>query len=77
MIRKIEIEIVVVMDADGDYVVGVDQDQAQEMFDNDIGGNGPRRVIKLKVLMAPPKYEEGPTVNVPDTAGIIEAAAAE
>jgi hypothetical protein len=80
MNEKVSIEIWIVMDADGDFAVDGDESVAKDLFDENIGGSGPRRIVKLKVLMSPPAVEDGPTVDIPDSAGItthIEAEAAE
>jgi hypothetical protein len=80
MNEKVSIEIWIVMDADGDFAVDGDEGVAKDLFDENIGGSGPRRIVKLKVLMSPPAVEDGPEVDIPDSAGAtthIEAEAAE
>ena len=79
MTEKTEIEVWIVMDADADYAVGGTEDEAKEIFEDQVGGSGPRRIVKLKVRMAPPAVEEGPEIDIPDSAGTtqIEAEAAE
>lgn len=77
MPEKINIEVWVVMDEDGYYAVGCDRDEAIENFENQIGGGGPRRVVKRVMRMAPPVVEEGPEIDIPDNAGEIEDAADE
>lgn len=77
MTEKIEIEVWIIMDEDGDYAVGGDRDEAIENFDNNIGGSGPRRVVKRTMLMTPPAVEEGPEIDIPDNAGEIEDASDE
>jgi hypothetical protein len=80
MTEKKEFELFIIMDADGDLAVDGDESVAKDLFDENIGGSGPRRIVKLKVLMSPPAVEEGPEVDIPDSAGTtthIEAEAAE
>jgi hypothetical protein len=60
-------EIFLVVDADGSYEVGPDQDAAQEAFDNNIGGNGPRRVIKITAKLTPPQAIEA-EIDISDEA---------
>jgi hypothetical protein len=74
MTDKHKIEVWIAMNEDGDYVVGTDENEASERFDEQIGGFA-RRVAKLNVKMAPPVIEEI-EVDIPDTAGeTIEVAA--
>lgn len=56
---KKEIEIYIVMDSDGDYEVGRDQDEAQESYADNISDSytGPRRVTCLKLRMTPPAVQ--------------------
>ena len=76
MTDKKEIEVWIVMDADGDYTVGTSESDACEAFDENLGGYGPRRVVKLIAHMTPPVVEET-TLDIPDTAGILKVEAAE
>jgi hypothetical protein len=70
MSDKVKVEVFIVMDTGGDVAVGLDSDHATERFDEEVGGSGQRRIVKLTVWMAPPdEVEEGPEVDVPDNAG--------
>ena len=62
-----------VIDSNGDYAVGVDYDEATQLFDDNIGGNGARRVIKLNVRASLPEEIEECAVDVPDDAGTTHA----
>lgn len=70
MTEKKEIEIFIVMDSDGDYAASADPDGAVEAFAAAIGGHAVRRMVKIKVCMSPPAIEDGPTMEIPDAAGI-------
>ena len=72
MTEKYEIPIFVIIDSDGDYTVGKDQDEAIEVFEDTIGGSGPRRIVKLTARLTLPEVEDGPTIDIPDTAGTTE-----
>jgi hypothetical protein len=77
MADKIEFEIVVMMDADGDRAVGLDEDQAREMFESEVGTPTlPVRFVTLKTRMAPPSMEYGAIIDIPDAVGTIETEAA-
>jgi hypothetical protein len=71
-----KIEIWVVLDAEGDYAVGVDRDQAVERFEEEIGGTAGARLAKITVTMTPPVEVEA-NVSIPDGAGETLTAAAE
>jgi hypothetical protein len=66
------IEVWIAMNESGEYEVGPDGDTAIERFDDTIGGSM-RRLVRLKVMMAPPEvtevdvavpYEVGQTIQV-------------
>jgi hypothetical protein len=68
-----DIEVWIVMDADGDYEVGVDKETAVENFENAIGGSAGARIAKVNLKMAPPQVVET-DIEIDDDAGeIIEA----
>jgi len=60
------IEVWIVMNKTGDYVVAKDEDEAVDLFSEECGGIG--RMIRLKVMMAPPEVTEI-DIGVPDDAG--------
>lgn len=70
------VDVFVCMDSDGDYEIGKEAEDAITNYNDNIGGCLPLRVIKLKVVMAPPVITET-TVEVKDEAGQQVAAAAE
>lgn len=53
-----EIECFILIDAAGDYAVGKDDESACEAFDEQIGGNGARRMVKVKLVMPLPRPVE-------------------
>lgn len=65
--KTAEIEVWVVVDSDGVYGVGIDQDVAQTDFDNS-DGSGPTRLIRLKLTVPLPKVIEV-TGTVPNEDG--------
>ena len=69
MADKIQIEIWIVMNEDGEYTAATDQDVAREEFDENCGGSA-RRVVKLNVWMTPPSVIEA-EVTVDDDAGSV------
>jgi hypothetical protein len=71
-----QVEVWIVMDANGDYAVGTDRDNAVELFENEIGGVAGARLAKITVTMTPP-VEVAVDVSIPDTAGETLTAAAE
>ena len=64
---KVEAEIFIAMNEDGNYVVSADDNEVLELFDSDVGGIC-RKVVKLTVKITPPEVEEV-SVDIPDTAG--------
>lgn len=50
-----EIKVFVVVDADGDYGIGVDADAAQEAYDADYTCAGPRRVLEITLQVPAPE----------------------
>lgn len=69
MTDKVRCEVFLVIDEDGNYAVGVDYDQAKEMYNDNIGDYGPRRVIKRTFLVTPPQVEDTGEADVVDTDG--------
>lgn len=63
-----EIEISFVIDADGDYAIGKDLDDALETYAQDVGGSGLTRTYTLKLHVPLPKPTEV-TGTLPDTEG--------
>jgi hypothetical protein len=63
------IEVWIAMNESGEYEVGSDEDVAVERFDESIGGQM-RRLVRLKVVMAPPEVTEV-DVTVPKEVGQI------
>lgn len=63
-----KIEMFLVVDADGDCGFGADQDSAIENYNDNIGGSGPQRIIKLNVAVRLPVVIEA-DVTIPDEAG--------
>lgn len=51
------VEVVVVVSEDGDYVVAKDDDAAQELFDDEVGGYC-RRTVRLTVKVPLPAVIE-------------------
>jgi hypothetical protein len=61
-------EIWLIVDGGGNYEVGADLSAAEDLFYDNVGGSGPRRVVKISVKITPPQIEEA-DVDVADTAG--------
>jgi hypothetical protein len=61
------IEVWIAMNEDGEYVVAKDEDDAVDLFNDECGGIS-RRMIRLRVTMAPPEVAEI-DVDVPHEAG--------
>ncbi len=74
MAEKIEIEIFIVMNEDGEYAVGISEEDAADNFDHNIGG-AIRRFAKIKAKMTPATIAEA-AVDIPDDAAQIDAQAA-
>jgi hypothetical protein len=70
-----EIEVWVCVGDDGSYSVGVDEDTANDAWDNDQGGHYARR-IKLTVKVDVPAPLEA-TIVVPANPGKLEVSVAE
>jgi hypothetical protein len=49
-----EVEVWVIVDADGDYRVGIDADGAAEAYDGDIGHDATRPTRLVKVVLTVP-----------------------
>jgi hypothetical protein len=69
MTERKTVEVYVCMDADGDYECACDSDTAVSWYNDNIGGSGSLRIVKLNVTMAPPPAEVEASVTVPDEAG--------
>jgi hypothetical protein len=67
MSDKVQCEIFVAMNEDGDWVVVAEESEALEKLAGDVGGYQ-ARVVKVTVKMAPPVLSET-EVEVPDEAG--------
>ena len=65
---KKKCEIWLVIDADGDYAIGADRDEAIENFENQIGGAAGARIITITAMVTPPEVIEM-DADVPDEAG--------
>lgn len=50
-----DVEVWVVVDADGDYAVGKDEDEATSAFEENVGGSGGRRCVRITVRVPLPK----------------------
>jgi hypothetical protein len=61
-------DVYLMIDANGDYAVGVDVDQVAELYDETIAGSECRRLIHITVSANPPVIVEA-NVTVPDEAG--------
>ena len=48
-----ELEVWIVVDSDGDYAAGADQEAAEDNFADNVGGNRPRRAVKVTVNVPP------------------------
>lgn len=48
----IEVEVFVLVDADGDYRTGHDEESVNELFNSDLNSDGARRMVKV-VLQVP------------------------
>jgi hypothetical protein len=64
------IEVWIVMNEDGEYEVGKDEDDAVERFEDDVGGSF-RRVVKINVTMGPPEPQVA-NVTIPGETGTIK-----
>lgn len=72
-----EVEVWIVMDANGDFEVGGDRDQVMDWYAENIGGGQALRVAKITVTMCPPKEVDAEvSVTVPDQAGEVVTATA-
>lgn len=69
MADKIQIEIWVVMNEDGEYTAASEQSTAVEEFEENFSGAA-RRLVKLNVWIAPPDVIEA-EVTVADDAGTV------
>jgi hypothetical protein len=56
--ETVQVEVWVIVDADGDYAVGSSMDDAGEAFDDNIGGHSPRRAVKVTLTVPKPKAVE-------------------
>lgn len=65
-----EIEVAIMIDQDGDYVIHKDADELGDTWDNEIGGSTPRltRVVVLKLTVPLPKALVAEAA-IPDTDG--------
>lgn len=63
-----EIEIWTVIDGEGQAEVGMSEDDCLERYDNEIGGSLARRVVKMMLMIQPPKAIEV-SGAIPDEGG--------
>lgn len=77
MPEKVEVEVFIMMDAEGYVAVAGDKDGVRLAFTTDIGRPTlPVRITKHIALMTPPAVQNGPTVEIPDEAAEMETEAA-
>lgn len=50
-----ELQVFVVVDAAGDYAAAGDEDGALEAYDDAIGGNAPRRLVRILLTVPLPE----------------------
>lgn len=53
-----ELEVWIVVDEGGDYALGKDQEGACQAFEDEIGGDQPRRQVCVKLKVPAPKVIE-------------------
>jgi hypothetical protein len=53
-----EIEVCIIMDESGDYVVAADEDSVAQLADAELNEDELHRFITLKIKLAPPKAGE-------------------
>jgi hypothetical protein len=78
MTEKSRVPIYIVMDANSYYGIGASEETALGDYVRDYGlPSGPMATVNVTVLMAPPAVVEGPTIDIPDSAGTVEQVEAE
>jgi hypothetical protein len=73
--NKIDVELYIAMNEDGGWIVTNDESDTIGTLAENEGGNL-ARVVKVTVKMTPPTLDEA-TVDIPDSAGSVEATAGE
>lgn len=69
MPKTATLDIFVIVDSNGDYAIGMDVDSVYEAFDDQIGGQQPRRMFQLKVMAEMPAETDSETrIEVPASA---------
>jgi hypothetical protein len=53
--ESVEVEVWVIVDESGDTAIGTDSDAAIEAYEDSIGGNLPRRLMKVLLTVPVPK----------------------
>lgn len=78
MADQVECEIGLAIDDAGEWVVCKWEDEATQLFMDNVGlgGDGALRVIKLKLMVTPARAQEA-IITVPDEAGETITATAE
>lgn len=56
--NMVEVEVWACVDGAGDYGIGKTDEDAQQAYEDDIGGNAPRRLVKLTVKVPAPAVIE-------------------
>jgi hypothetical protein len=73
MAEKIEVEVFVAINEDGDWAADSEAEVARDQMFENFGGYA-CRIVKLKLLVTPPSFEEPiATIDVPDEAGVTAA----
>jgi hypothetical protein len=73
MVEKRDLEIRVLVDADGDYAVDVERDYALDRYESNIG-NAVRKVIRVTLKNVALKEDEEVQVTAPENAGEVVTA---
>jgi hypothetical protein len=53
-IKTAAVEVWVIVDENGDYAVGGNEDQCNESYDNDVNASGARRMVKVTLVVPLP-----------------------
>lgn len=76
MPERKEIELFVILDSNGDYGVGADLETAETDFNENIGGEQARRIIRVVLHATVPEEMETTHVEAPDSAETLPTATA-
>jgi hypothetical protein len=68
MSPKDTIQVYVMIDPDGSYETGSTADEVAERYNDSIGGDYPRRLVKLQLTLALPKTDLV-KIDLPDADG--------